>query len=218
MESEGIIGSIHRIYGTYNVPKNVQEHMMRVAATAELICDNWKGPVLNKNDVVAMLLLHDLGNIVKMDFETKEGLEMFGSEAKRVDYWKRVRKEMISKYGSEEHAVTEKMVDEIGIPERVRALLVGHIFKNNENILTSDDWEMKIAAYADQRVSPLGVLTVRERLNEAKERYARTGRRIPDLDSLMGCSLKIEKQLLRNLSLSEKEINDKAIQKYMKKY
>ena len=75
MKSKEIIEHIQSIYQTFEVPKNLQEHMLRAAAVGSILCDNWKGPAIHKEDVIAVLLIHDLGNIVKMDMDTQAGLE-----------------------------------------------------------------------------------------------------------------------------------------------
>ena len=76
MDGKEAISSINEIYKKLRVPLNLQMHMMRAAAAAELICDNWNGPAIKKADVIAALLLHDIGNIVKMNLKTEDGLKM----------------------------------------------------------------------------------------------------------------------------------------------
>lgn len=67
MDSEGVIGSIHGIYERFRIPGNLQMHMFRVAGVGELISNNWKGLDISKEDIVAALLIHDIGNIVKFN-------------------------------------------------------------------------------------------------------------------------------------------------------
>ena len=220
MKSEEAIRSIHNVYERFKVIRNLQEHLMRAAGIAELICDNWKGPAIEKSDVVAALLLHDVGNTVKMDFRTEEQIKMMGDEAKRVEYWIGVQNDIIKKYGTDDHIVTEKMIDELGIDKRVKDIITGHIFANNKTIVNSNDWEIKIAAYADQRVGPYSVMTLEERFKELKERYAKRNKlgKYSNLDELIEYSFEIEKQLLTNMTTSADKINDKTVKKYIKKY
>ena len=63
-----IINSINKIYTQFRIPPNLQQHMFRVASVAKIICNNWTGKELNQNDIVCVCLIHDLGNIVKYDF------------------------------------------------------------------------------------------------------------------------------------------------------
>lgn len=72
MDGGEIINSISKIYDRFNILPNLRMHMHRTAAVAEIICDNWKGPQINKDTVVAVSLIHDLGNIAKMNFAVDE--------------------------------------------------------------------------------------------------------------------------------------------------
>ncbi len=44
-------------------------HLLRVAALGALIADNWTGTTVNRHTIVCTLLLHDIGNIVKADYD-----------------------------------------------------------------------------------------------------------------------------------------------------
>ena len=54
------------IYNKYHLPKNLQMHMLRVAACSNLIIDNWKGIEIDKDAIIRVCLLHDMGNMVKI--------------------------------------------------------------------------------------------------------------------------------------------------------
>ena len=41
-------------------------HMLRVVACSYLIIDNWNGPEIDKEAIIRVCLLHDMGNIVKI--------------------------------------------------------------------------------------------------------------------------------------------------------
>ena len=95
------------IYKKYNLMQNLVEHQLRVTAVAEMICETLDVPV-DKDLVVRVCLLHDMGNIIKSDlnyfpeFVKPEGLE----------YWQKVKDEFIEKHGNEEHFATEKICKE----------------------------------------------------------------------------------------------------------
>ena len=221
MNSKEIIKSINSIYDKFRIMPNLRLHMLRTAATSELICDNWKGPKINKFDIIAVGLIHDLGNMVKMDLESENGLKLIGEELKNLDYWKKVKQEIILKYGTDDHRVTEIMIDELNVSNKVKFLLKEHIFVKNELTLNSDDWELKICAYADQRIGPFGVLNLKDRFDEVKKRYAdRPNQSVHNkkFDIFVECSFKIEGQVLKNVSLSSDEINDESIKSYLTKY
>lgn len=195
--------------------------MLRVAAVGNLICDNWGGPKIIKEDIVAVLLIHDLGNIVKMDFDSNSGSKLIGAETKKVAYWKRVKKEVIRKYGDDDHIVSEKIANELKLSKRLKFILKNKVFNNNEFTVKSNDWEIKIAAYADQRIGPFGVLPLKERFAELKRRYKKKENKNvnnPKLGIFIECAFQIEKQVLRNTNLKPADINDESIKKYMDSY
>ena len=220
MTNKEIISSIRQIFERFRIIKNLQEHMLRVAAVGQLICDNWNGPRIDKNDIIAALLIHDLGNIVKIDFDDKAELKLMGNEKKRIDFWKQVKKETTDKYGLDDHIVSKKMSEELGVSKRLKFILKNKDFNNNEATVNSNDWEVKIASYADQRIGPLGVLSLEDRFKDLKERYAhRENKNVnnPRIDIFIDCAFEIEKQVLNNTILGPKDINDESIKKYFEK-
>ena len=57
--------NILEIYNKYHLPENLQMHMLRVAACSNLIIDNWNGLDIDKQAIIRVCLLHDMGNMVK---------------------------------------------------------------------------------------------------------------------------------------------------------
>lgn len=221
MNSLDIIKEINQIYDRFFIPPNLREHMLRAASVGAQICDHWQGPEINHNDIIAVLLIHDLGNIVKMDLESKIGLKLIGKEQERVNYWKKIKKTIIEKYGSDDHIVSEKMVQELRASERLQLILKNKVFNNNEFTLKTEDWEIKIAAYADQRIGPFGVLSLKERFRELKERYAqRDNKNVnnPKIDIFIDCAFKIERQIFQHININPEEINDQSITSYFKTF
>jgi 5'-deoxynucleotidase YfbR-like HD superfamily hydrolase len=214
MESEGIIGSRHGIYDRFRVPQSLRLHMLRTAAIGGLVCAHWKGPRIRREDVVATMLIHDLGNIVKMDIGTEKGKEILGEEVARLEYWKSVREETIAAYGNDDHLATERMARELGASGRILSILQQKTSANNRRIAESDDWELKICAYADQRTGPFGILSLDERFEDLKRRYAVRGHPLaqgPARDMLVACAFMIERQVLGHTDLAPEGISDMAI-------
>ncbi len=58
--------NIIEIYNKYYLPENLQMHMLRVAACSNLIIDNWNGSKIDKESIIRVCLLHDMGNMVKI--------------------------------------------------------------------------------------------------------------------------------------------------------
>ena len=113
------------------------------------------------------------------------------------------------------------MAKEIGASKRVQFLLANKVFHHNEYTVKGEDWELKIAAYSDQRIGPFGVLSLQERFKELKERYAkRENKNVnhPKIDIFIICAFEIEKQLFSHVSLTENQINDVSIKRYIEEY
>lgn len=207
---------IASIYAAYRIPPNLRLHMLRVAAVASLIVEKWSGPTVEYGTIVSTSLLHDIGNIVKANYDAFPTL--FPEEMQDLEYWKAVQENVRIRYGKSDQEVTLNIARELRVSDRVLLLLSEKTFVKNESTAASDDWELKICAYADQRVCPTGVTSLLDRLAEAKERY----RGVPYAsvnDSrfkiLSECALTIESQISSHLSLRKEEITDAATQPHL---
>ena len=156
MDSVQAISSISAIYDRFLVTRNLRRHMFRVASVAEMVCDNWKGAPLDKDDVVAACLLHDIGNIVKFDFSKESTIKMLGEDGKSIAFWQKVKDDIVARYGKVDNEVNHNMVAELGIDARVLFLVdhMGGIFENKKR---GDDRELMVCSYADFRVEPMGI-------------------------------------------------------------
>ena len=148
------------IYRKYHLPENLQMHMLRVASCANLILDNWTGSEINSQAVIRVLLLHDMGNLVKIpeDFSDDEG-------------FRETRKKYFEKYGTNDHEINLEIGKIEGLTDFEIEILDGKRSRKNEETLNCDSYERKICAYCDQRVAPDGVVSLKERLEDAKVRY-----------------------------------------------
>src|SRR3954471_17109842 len=104
---------VSEIYSKYKIMPALQQHQLRVAAVAAIICDSLPG--IDKEAVITACLFHDMGNIIKSDlsyfpeFTKPEG----------IVYWGKVKQDYIRKYGRDEHTATIAIAKEIGLPEKV---------------------------------------------------------------------------------------------------
>lgn len=192
--------------------------MFRVASVAQIICENWTGPKLNQDDIVSVCLIHDLGNIVKYDFN--QSIHLMGDEAKKIEYWKQVQQEIIFKYGKGEYEATFNMAEELGINDRLKFLLTNYKFIKNSGVVESTDFDLKIANYGDYRIGPFGVLNIQQRLDDFKERYSKRGLNCdrPDLTVAIQNMFALEKQIFDNASIKPEDINDKSVERYLKMF
>ena len=75
--------------------------------------------------------------------------------------------------------------------------------------------------YADQRVAPYGVTSLKERLEEIKKRYKNVVSSVWSngemANHLIECSLEIEKQIFQYCNLRPEDINDRTIEIYIEK-
>ena len=202
--------NILRIYDKYHLPENLQMHMLRVAACSNLIIDNWNGPNIDKQAIIRVCLLHDMGNMVKIP-------EDFSKDEKFI----KIRKEYFDKYGTNDHEINLEIGKQEGLTEKELTILDGKRSRKNEETLKSNSYERKICAYCDQRVAPDGVVSIKERLEDAKVRYKNKPLSVwsneEKANHLIDCSLGIEKQIMEHCILNLDDINDRTIKKYIEK-
>lgn len=156
------------IYTEYNILPTLQLHQLRVAAVGKMLCEHSE-ETLNIHDVITACLFHDMGNIIKSDLSAfPEFLEPKG-----LAYWQSIKDEYVRKYGTDHHEANTSIAKEIGFPEGAYKLLAGIGFSKLEEILKTGSSEQQICEYSDLRVGPHGVLSMRDRLDEGRKRYAR---------------------------------------------
>jgi hypothetical protein len=196
------------IYKNYGIPEPLQRHMLRVAGIAEQILANWVGPEINRKSLIKVLLLHDMGNLVKMEPEPDEST-----------ITKTTREKFIKKFGKDDHAVSREIAFSLGLSKAEVSLMDNKIFIKNDETVNSNDFARKIGAYADQRTAPEGILPILERLKEAQHRYKdKPGSSMnnPKTEMLINCAVELEKQIMKNCKLSSAdEINDNSVMSYI---
>ena len=163
------MGTVRDVYEQYKIMPNLQLHQLRVAAVGKYVCSTFRIPI--EEDVVVLTgLFHDMGNIIKSDFDAFP--DMFKElQEKGIPYWKQVKSEFLNTYGDDEHAATVAIAKEIGLPSRVIAVMDGIGFHHIDEIIAETTYERKLAEYSDGRVGPYGVLSLRDRLDDSKKRY-----------------------------------------------
>ena len=199
------------IYKKFGIPPNLQEHMSRVWGIVSFIEQHWKDSdvEVDWNLLKKASLLHDLGNVVKLDLDKHP--EFLGKEQSNVDYWKEVQRNIIEKYGSDDHEATEKMLKEIGVAQNITDVIQGKSFGNSVATRDSNNWLLKILYYADLRTLPLGIGTLEERISDVRERMPKYTSR-PDFEDLVSACKDIEKQIQDKLDVAVSEINDQTVE------
>lgn len=202
--------NIIEIYKKYHLPESLQMHMLRVAACSNLIIDNWTRKEIDKESIIRVCLLHDMGNIVKIPEDLSKDGEFLN-----------IRKKYFNKYGTNDHEINLEIGKKEGLTEKEIMILDGKRSRKNEETLKCDSYEIKICAYCDQRVAPDGVVGIKERLEDAKIRYKDKPLSVwsneEKANHLIECSLGIEKQIMKHCNIKPEDINDNSIKIYIEK-
>jgi len=161
--------SILDIYGVYHIFAHLQLHQLRVAAVAKLICDHLTPPIDN-HAVVEACLLHDMGNILKVDLDEPLFPEDFSQEG--IACWKVTQEEIRCKYGQNVHIATVNIAKEIGVASTTMYIIDAIGFSHTIETLQKP-LDAQIGCYSDMRVAPDGVESMLNRIDEAKRRYTK---------------------------------------------
>lgn len=185
--------TIQEIYDRFQVPPGLRQHMLRVAQFVHVVASAWNGPAIDQAFLIKCALVHDLGNIVVFK-------KWLGADAANESYWRGVQAEITAKYGTDDHEVTEKMLQEVNADPNIIQLILQKSSSRSPQIAASDNWQLKILLYADLRITPTGVASLKDKLAEM---YARSDKHqglvgIPEaldeverqLQSHSGCDLK----------------------------
>lgn len=199
-------------YEKYRIYEGLRQHQLRVAAVARTIALAAKEPV-DSDAVTRIMLMHDMGNIIKADLARfQEFLEPEG-----LDHWRGVRQEFIARYGADEHAATVAICRELGFPDAELEIIDNLRFSRTRWILEEGSLTQKICKYADLRVSPWGIVPMRERLAEARERYGLTpmdaGERYTqeDVEKSIALCVALEEDLMTRCDFRPEELTDASL-------
>lgn len=194
---------------------NLVEHQLRVAAVASMLCDNIDDPSIDRDTIIKTCLLHDMGNIIKSN------LEYFPDfiEVQNLDYWIKIKNDFIEKYGTDEHKATIAIIKELGLQDEIIRLADQNRFSLFCEHLEGPNLNIKIIHYADARTGPYGILSLQERMDEAKERYKDHYLKEDDnvREKLVGCAFGIEKQIFKKCNIKPEDINDESVAPYIEK-
>jgi HD domain-containing protein len=207
--------TIAQIYKKYHITQTLQEHMLSVAAIAAFIADHWTEAPLDRNLLATSLLLHDLGNLVK--FDLKNQAHLLGAEEKNLAKWKKTQKNFIKKYGKDAHKATLKILKKLKInDDRVAKInsLLGPA--GIHQVADGHNWHFKIAYYADGRVSPSGLVSLKERFDDLQKRYARRPEWQPKAtQERYRICLEIERKLQAHCKQNLAEIEETDLDPYL---
>ena len=220
MNALDIIASIDSLYDRYQTPLNVRRHMRLVAAVAEYLCSA-TGGAADTESIVAACLIHDLGNYVKMDFEDPAKVAFLDCvDQENLPRLRHTQKEFRVRYGMNDAIANERIIAEIGVPERITYLFAHKELTLGPESLWKNDLGLQIFFYADLRVAPHGVAPLEERLLEFQKRHAMD----KDSQSLLRSrhfivfAKAFEQQLFARLKMKPAGITNDSVQEYFLKY
>ncbi len=194
------------IYAEYKIMPPLQMHMLRVGAVAKLICDNFPEP-LPAHDIVSAALLHDMGNIIKFKLDVfPQFLEPLG-----LAYWENVKEEYVQKYGEDEHEATKQIAEELQVSDEVKHFIHAVSFLGAPLAAASNNFGEKIVEYGDSRVTPFGVHTLEERLQDLRERYAYRGGDTPERLAYEKAVRDMETQIFAKCRIQPEHITDLVV-------
>ncbi|KKU02892.1 MAG: hypothetical protein UX88_C0035G0003 [Candidatus Woesebacteria bacterium GW2011_GWC2_47_16] len=201
---------ISDVYQKLSVPPNLQEHMLKVCGVVTFIEGYWiGGEEIDWNFIKKAALLHDVGNIVRFDFDNHP--EFLRDEQSRVGYWRDVQKQMVEKYSKDDHAATKKILQEVGVDEKLIEIIWEMRFGKSVATRDSNNWPLKIILYADLRTLPLGIGTLEERLHDVRQRLSKYSTRA-DFKDLVNACRDIEKQIQQKVNIPLEQISDETLE------
>ncbi len=216
--------NILEIYKKYQIMPQLMEHQLTVAAVAEMICEHFtplpnpprKGEGIiriNRDDIVAACLLHDMGNIVKFDLNQTAELypAVFAKPPEDQIFWENVKQEFIKKYGTGSHNATVKIVAELGVNQRIRELVDCVGFDQGPDNAQSPDFGKKICQYADDRVGPKGIISLEERFADLRKRYEHHKNDTQERDNFENSLRQIERQIFEHCKIKSSDITEAEV-------
>ncbi|NCQ65306.1 MAG: hypothetical protein COZ34_01325 [Candidatus Pacebacteria bacterium CG_4_10_14_3_um_filter_34_15] len=186
--------NIHQIYADFQTPKNLQQHMLRVASLAKIITKNWTGAEINKKAIIQTCLIHDIAKPLHFDL-TKQA--QFGMTEVEVKALADLQKRLITDYSPIEHEAVLKICLVVGCLTEAIRLVDNLEWENVSKFLESNDLESLIPIYCDMRISPYGIMSLADRINDLKLRYYGES----ELEELKRDGLKMEEVLQKNVGV-----------------
>lgn len=195
------------IYRRYDIPGNLEKHMLRVAAVSRILTDHWHHSDMDQDAVVTACLLHDMANIIKFRFDRPP---LFREEASEQDYWRQVRERMVRLYGDNVHHATLTICREIGIGSEPYRIISEMDWRNVPAILAHRDYPSAIAVYSDMRVGPHGVMSLSDRIGNLQSRNPDH-----DLSDIPSSAVQLETTLRSFIAIDPSHIDDTKIAPYV---
>lgn len=165
--------NIKQLYEKYDVMPQLVEHQLRVGVVGQIVAENWRDGC-DVGLATKLGLLHDMGNIVKLDLSDEaQRVSVFG-KVDNLSHWQKVQKKYWEQYGKDAHVATKEILSDAGLGEmnsymdEEGELYVGEASREK---LETANVESIILMYADFRVKPEGVVSYQDRVDDLYTRY-----------------------------------------------
>ncbi len=191
--------TISQIYTQFQIPQNLQEHMLRVGGVAKIITNHWQGEEIDKKAIVTACLLHDIAKPITFDLKKQK---QFGMSDEEIEKLAELQAYIRENFGNDEHHALIGIVRDLGCSESVVRILQNFEWVFIPKLIDTDDWESMIGVYADMRVGLNGVLSLDERLEDTKTRSSE------DFDRHAENGNKLEELLSKEVSIDLKDIGN----------
>lgn len=199
--------NITDIYHHYHIPLNLQDHMLSVAAVGKIVCNHIRAKKIDSELVTSTLLLHDMGNIIKFNFDNTKFF--VDEDQSKIDHYRQIQIQFIEKYGTDADQATLKIITEITSDQRIKDLCESSHGSHAHSFIDQPHWEPKICYYADMRISPLGIISVDDRFADLMHRYPLE---TTQLQQYQGECKTIESQLQENVNINLQSISQSDIE------
>ncbi len=198
---------VQQIYSQRKTPPGLQEHMLRVAAVAQVILNHWTGPTINKEAIITTCLFHDIAKPLTFDMSKQE---QFVNSDEELQALQEHHDDLISRYGIEEHPALLKIFSELNLSEDACRLVDNLEWHYIPRLLKVNDIESLIPIYCDMRVGPRGVLSMEDRIENLLTRA-----QVDNLEELILSGKELERLLSQNVSIDLNSIDDLQIASVM---
>jgi putative nucleotidyltransferase with HDIG domain len=162
--------NIRQIYAQYFTPRNLQDHMMRVAGTAHILLDKWHGADIDHRSIIIACLLHDIAKPITFDLTRQSE---FGMTRKEIERLAELQEKLVAQYGTEEHLVAVAICKELRCETEVVRIVENFEWRYLSQLLAEEDLSSLVAIYCDMRIGPKGILLMHDRLRELEQRTRR---------------------------------------------
>lgn len=189
------------LYTKYFLPRNLQEHMLRVAALAQILLNNWRGKAVNEETVITVCLIHDIAKPLTF---IPEKQAKYGTTPEEIENVKKFQEFVSKRFGNREHEATLAICKAEGLSENVIHVMNEFRWEEMNKIFEIDNLQTLLVLYCDMRIGPEGILSMKERLNDIKSRY----NEIKDYNLFYELGMRLEKMMQQNTSINLQEITD----------